>query len=483
MRPKPHYLLLLIGFCASMVGSVAAEERDINFQTEDGWTIYGTLSIPDSNKQKLPVVILLPSMAHDRTSFGIYRDPGPGRPQYPGLAPVIQSHGVATLSLDLRGRGRSIGMKEQHAFNDEERSRIYLDVRGAMSFIEKQPMLDASRIGLVGVEHSADAAIRGWAGDSRVQAMALISGRLSQVAKQHIVASPKLPLFLTVSSEDKRGFADMTDAYFLSDSARTEIEVYDGLGIGTWMFSMYRQRFPNQQPLHEKIGHWIANLLLMTGRLREVSFQTEDGWTIFGNFRLPEEKTSKKPAVILLHSGLSDRYAYHELEIELARAGLAVLNIDWRGRGKSTGRGSYFELSRAERDRGYLDVLAAVNFLASQSDIDANRIGVLGTVLGARYAMAALTEDARIRTGIALTGYIATEKEKRYLMSQKIPILYITSRGHVQVTQALTELYNLTKGYGSELIVYEGGAIGYQLFKLDADLLPRVVRWMKEKLQ
>jgi hypothetical protein len=32
------------------------------------------------------------------------------------------------------------------------------------------------------------------------------------------------------------------------------------------------------------------------------------------------------------------------------------------------------------------------------------------------------------------------------------------------------------------MLVYDGGAIGYQLFKLDEDLLPRIVRWMKEKL-
>ncbi|MCS6805624.1 MAG: hypothetical protein NZ823_10855, partial [Blastocatellia bacterium] len=104
-------------------------------------------------------------------------------------------------------------------------------------------------------------------------------------------------------------------------------------------------------------------------------------------------------------------------------------------------------------------------------------------VIGARYAMAALAEDARIRTGVVLTGYIATEKEKTYLTTQKIPILYVTSRGHARVTQALRELYNLTKGHGSELIIYDGGAIGYQLFKLDKDLLGRVVRWMTEKLQ
>jgi hypothetical protein len=115
--------------------------------------------------------------------------------------------------------------------------------------------------------------------------------------------------------------------------------------------------------------------------------------------------------------------------------------------------------------------------------VDANRIGVLGTIIGARYAMAALAEDPRIKTGVVLTGYIPTEKEKAYLTTQNVPVLYITSRGHGAVTRSLTDMYRLTRDKGSELIVKDGGAIGYQLFELDEELLPRVVVWMKEKLK
>jgi dienelactone hydrolase len=290
-------------------------------------------------------------------------------------------------------------------------------------------------------------------------------------------------LFLAVSSEDKRGFTDMTDAYFISKNRETNIEVYHGLGIGTWMFSLFRQRFPTEKPLHETIGEWIADQLLSAGSLAEVSFQTEDGWTIYGNLRVPQARSEKLPAVILLHSGLSDRHAYHELEVELAKEGLAVLNIDWRGRGKSTGKGKYFDLPRAERDRGHLDVKAAVNFLASRPNVDAQRLGVVGTVIGARYAMAAAAEEPRIKTAVVLTGYVPTEKEKAYFTMSKLPVLYVTSRGHAAVTRALMEMYDLTKEKGSELMVYDGGAIGYQLFKLDEQLLPRVVRWVKEKLR
>jgi dienelactone hydrolase len=398
------------------------------------------------------------------------------------MAPVINAKGVATLALDLRGQGKSTGATDLHSLRTAERSKMYLDVRGAIAFLESQPGVDLSRIGIVAETGSADAAVLGWGGNPRVKAIALVSGLLSEAAKGQIAASPKLPLFLVTSTEDKTGFADMTDAYFLSKSKESNIEVYTGVGMGTAMFSAFRYKFPKEKPLQTVIGDWMADQLLRTGLLREVSFQTQDGWTIYGNFRVPQGAAGKLPAVILLHSGLSDRHVYHELEIELAKAGLAVLNIDWRGKGKSTGKGQYFELPKAERDNGFLDALAAVNFLSSQPTIQADRIGVLGTVIGAKYAMAAAAEDPRIKTAVVLTGYIPTEKEKTYFTTHKVPVLYVTSQGHGRVTQALTEMYTVTKGHGSELVVYEGGAIGYQLFKLDEDLMPRLVRWMNEKL-
>ena len=55
------------------------------------------------------------------------------------------------------------------------------------------------------------------------------------------------------------------------------------------------------------------------------------------------------PGVVLLHTGRSDRTAYARLERLLTDAGLAVLNIDWRGRGESTNLGTYFDLDDATK--------------------------------------------------------------------------------------------------------------------------------------
>jgi len=38
-----------------------AGEKEISFKTEDGWTIYGTLSIPEKSQDKVPLIVLLPS--------------------------------------------------------------------------------------------------------------------------------------------------------------------------------------------------------------------------------------------------------------------------------------------------------------------------------------------------------------------------------------------------------------------------------------
>ena len=258
-RPLLNAATFTLLFTIMSVSSSAAE-NEISFKTEDGWTIYGTLSIPEQSKDKVPLIVLLPSESHDRTAFGIYRYPG--QYQYPGLAPVITSRGVATLSLDLRGRGKSMGTKEQHAFSREELAKVYLDVRAALAFLQAQPEVDSSRIGIVAEGESAEAAVKGWNGDRRVSAIALISGRLSETAKRQMAESPDLPMLLVVSSEDKGGFADMTDAYFLSKSKESNIEIYNGLGVGTAMFSVWRYKYPKEKPLQDRIGEWIADQVL-----------------------------------------------------------------------------------------------------------------------------------------------------------------------------------------------------------------------------
>jgi pimeloyl-ACP methyl ester carboxylesterase len=111
----------------------------------------------------------------------------------------------------------------------------------------------------------------------------------------------------------------------------------------------------------------------------EVTFSNEDV-TLAGTLTLPEGD-GPHPAVILLSgSGAQDRdenimgfRIFRQIADHLTRNGIAVLRFDDRGAGSSTGD---FASSTAEDFAG--DASAAVDFLLTRDEIDAEQIGLLG---------------------------------------------------------------------------------------------------------
>lgn len=229
------------------------KEKEVSFRAEDGWRLRGMMSKPRSAGRGVPAVIFLHSFEHDRDVFGYYI--------YPGLAEIVASRGVATLRIDLRGRGQSMGEKELHSFSGEEVKGVRLDVRAAVSFLEKQAGVDATRVGIVAEQQSADAAVMGWSGDHRFSAITILTGLLSDEAKDQIAANPDIALFLIASKEDRRSFRDMASAYNLTGNPNSRIRVYKNLGMGTGMFGFSRLLHPEDRPIEEDIADWISDQL------------------------------------------------------------------------------------------------------------------------------------------------------------------------------------------------------------------------------
>lgn len=477
-------------------------EREVVFQTEDGWTIYGTLHLPVGLGREAPAALLLHGAGHDRDAFASF--------VYPGMAQILASEGIAALRIDLRGRGQSIGQLEYHSFSAEQRARISLDVKAALEFLASQPEVDRGVLAIFAEEVSAEWAVVGSEGDHRVKALAFLSGRLSDTARRLLAVRTQTPTFCVVSKEDKPGFADMSSVYAQSRNPESEFRLYEDTGVGTTMFATWRYKYPDQKgveflakmgvdtdriglvprdpgdekPIENVICGWMAARLRSHGFLREISFKTEDDWTIYGNLLLPGNLRESKlaPGVVMVHSGLSDRYIFNNIERLFARRGTAVLNIDWRGRGKSREKGNFVSLPREERDRAHLDVKAAVNLLAARPEVDSQRIAIIGTYVGAKFAMGAAVGDARIGALVMLSGYIPNGEEREGIAGVTFPILFIGSRGFAPVTNAMVDLYHLTKDRGSELILYDGGALGYQLFEVDHGLEQRIVHWVEDRL-
>ena len=247
---SPKRLALLSAGVARAVPDYTLE-REVTFKTSDGWQIVGMLHIPKS-ESKVPGVVLVHGSRHEADAYG--------QVSTPGLPQTLSQHGVATLRIDIRGRGSSRGPRGFHSMTPEQREALRLDVEAAIGFLGSQTEVKRSRIGIVAEQDSTNAATIAGATDRRVAAFILISGRLSQMAKDAIRASDA-PVLCLVSKEDKRGFRDMTDAYLSSKNSRSRLRVFEGLALGTTMFSTWRNEFPDEQPLEEEAGIWLAERL------------------------------------------------------------------------------------------------------------------------------------------------------------------------------------------------------------------------------
>jgi pimeloyl-ACP methyl ester carboxylesterase len=451
-------------------------EREVQMQSADGWTIFGTLSIPDDvvKGEALPAVLMLHSSGHDQETFNKHY-------AIPGLAQTFACRRVVSLRIDWRGRGKSIGDQEFHSFSREQRRRIQLDVAAAINFLALEKEVDANRIAIVAEEVSADAAVLGARGDSRIKLFAFLSGRLSHEAKEYL-ACESIPVLCVVSSDDRPGFVDMTGAYSRSKHPCSDISIHRNAGIGTTMFYLWRHRFPHAKPLDEQLVDKVCNFLGMLGSRSEVSFVTDDGWTIYGELSIPRARKEKLSGVVLLHTALSDRYVYHDLSAALVGRGMAVLSIDWRGRGKSLTKGKYSELTQEERERGYLDAKGAINYLCSLPAMNPNRIAVLGTDRGALHALNVALDDRRVKALVILT-VIFTPSQKESIGSLDIPVLYIGSQGIESVARDLTDAYHLSKDAGSSLAIFPGSALGYQLLEANETVQAKIVEWLHGQMQ
>jgi len=470
--------LAITAAAQSNAGSAPAfTETEISFKAEDGWMIYGTLSVPVSVRTKAPAVLLVHSPAHDRDIYRGQHQVGVNTFAKQSLRSALGD--AITLRIDIRGRGRSSEPREYHNFTPEQRARVALDVSGAIEFLSRHAQVDGSRIGVVAEGASAEAAVNGAFRDQRVRAMALLSGRMGAAAKELIASRADLPLLCLASKEDKAGLVDMAEAYSRSRNPMSDLTLLRDVGAGNSMFIMWANKYPDEKPLEMTVGEWLAARLKDSPGAQEVSFKTEDGWTLHGSYRPPQGGgQTNAPGVILIHSYLTDRRVFDGLEQRLSAAGMAVLNFDFRGRGKSQGKGAYFDLPQPERDRAYLDVKAATDFLASQKAIGADRIAIVASSIGVKYGLKAAAADARIRSFVMLGGM----PDRPDVEKARFPILFVASQGLPPITQAFREFYKLHKDRGSHLLEYEGGSVGYQLFELDESIEPMIVRWLRPQL-
>jgi len=110
----------------------------------------------------------------------------------------------------------------------------------------------------------------------------------------------------------------------------------------------------------------------------QVSFPCE-GERIFGVLHLPASRPSA--GVVMCHGFTGHKAETHRLFVhaarDFARHGLSVLRFDFRGSGDSAGEFREMTISRE-----IADAQAALGYLRSRAEVDADHVGVLGLSLG-----------------------------------------------------------------------------------------------------
>ncbi len=226
-------------------------EREVRFKAADGWQIAGSFHVP-RRRDNVPAVLLVHGSRHESDAYGNLTAPG--------IPQTLSQQDIATLRIDIRGRGASREPRDYHSMAPDETARVALDVEAAIRFLSSQRGVDAHRLGIVAEQDSATAAIVGSAKNRRVRAFILISGRLSQSAKDALKGT-SAPILCLVSKEDRRGFKDMTDAFLACKNVGSELKVFEGLALGTTMFSTWRNAFPRAQPIDELAALWLVEML------------------------------------------------------------------------------------------------------------------------------------------------------------------------------------------------------------------------------
>ncbi|HEY2013385.1 MAG TPA: alpha/beta fold hydrolase [Bryobacteraceae bacterium] len=138
----------------------------------------------------------------------------------------------------------------------------------------------------------------------------------------------------------------------------------------------------------------------------EVAYETKSGIKLAGTLTEPKGAGPFAAAILITGSGPQDRdetlfehKPFWVIADYLTRRGIAVLRVDDRGTGKSTGNSS-----RATLDDMADDVLAGVEHLKGRKEIDGRRIGVIGHSEGGIVGPAAAVRSGSIAFVVMLAG-------------------------------------------------------------------------------
>ena len=155
---------------------------------------------------------------------------------------------------------------------------------------------------------------------------------------------------------------------------------------------------------------------------QEIEINATVGRKITVTYTRPLKNISLCPAVVCIHGHGGTRRSVYDINslykgfaTELARRGYATIAVD-------VGQHTIYETNRTLMGERLWDLIRCIDFLESQKEVDASRIGCAGLSLGGEMAMWLGAMDERIAATVS-AGFLTKmdQMEKNHCMCWKFP--------------------------------------------------------------
>jgi dipeptidyl aminopeptidase/acylaminoacyl peptidase len=175
----------------------------------------------------------------------------------------------------------------------------------------------------------------------------------------------------------------------------------------TGAFVYFRDLDLHNHGYRKMVETYERSLPLLGGKIQKVSFPFED-IELVALLSLPAGVA--RPPVVMLIPGLdSTKEGRHASRRGFLDRGFAVFSLDGPGQGEMS-------LTTHIRPDYEVAVTAAIDYLETRGDVDAGRVGLIGSSLGGYYAPRAAAFEPRVKACIAISGAFKYRSRGRTMM-------------------------------------------------------------------
>lgn len=223
--PSWRAVLSVLALGASVAASHAEPQRTpVELKAPDGITLKGTYYSPGKPG---PGLVLLHQCNRDRASWHQFATDAAGR-------------GYHVVTMDYRGYGESGGER----FQDFQQQGAVVtgkwpgDVDAAFGWLVAQQGVDRDRIGAAGASCGVNQSVLLAQRHPEIKTLMLLSGNTTPAGREHLRASPWMPILAIASEDDGPALPTMRWILGWSASPQNRLVEYKAAGHGTDMFAV-----------------------------------------------------------------------------------------------------------------------------------------------------------------------------------------------------------------------------------------------------